>query len=293
MKKNDLPDFDEKKKMAAELRRREEEINDRLDKIYSEQQILTNKISAIEADTEKTTEDIAKSKIEDGTIHEEELQQKCRETIDDFLKDVNIDQANFSLSIMIEYQQMKIFKSLTEENITFGGLKDETKAQLGRKANEFFFADQNGGIYGDELKVVPALFPLSKVMVDKYQPIIKVVEKQPISKLRLKEVDNFDELSKSEEELPEDNEFKKTNKQRVLIFLVIISIIFLGIWSSSAIQYMHISDYKVYKQTYISSLNPLLVSPFKINDTSKMLETINQNLTSFMKCGKKYFLLFL
>ena len=86
-------------------------------------------LAEIEFQTEKQIQDINRAKIEEGFIKEKQLQKKCKDTVDYFLKDINGNNDDIYesiLSIRIEYQNMKIFKALTDLNITFEKLKEET-----------------------------------------------------------------------------------------------------------------------------------------------------------------------
>ncbi len=67
--------------------------------------------------------------------------------------------------------------------MTFRRLKQETRLQFDKGENEFFFADEMGSIYLDELNVKKALFPLDNINIKGYEPIIKVVERYAYNKL--------------------------------------------------------------------------------------------------------------
>ena len=276
-----FPDFNQKKEQYLEVSKREEHLNKELEKIKSDQQIYMNRISEIEGETELINDLISKSKTEDGTINESELQQKCKETIDQFLHDVNLDE-QFSLPIIIEYEQMKIFKNLNDQTMTFGKLKEETQMQFGKEANEFFFSDINGNIFSDELKVIPALFPLSNVKVDKYQSVIKVIDKSPIKKIqdtnakkRLEEMDKLEDI---------DIEQKKTSLLGYREYTIIISgllVVFLGIWCQGCINYMNQDDYKLYNTTYRSTINPLFSQDIvHVDNVSDYLNDVTHKFAS-------------
>ena len=59
--------------------------------------------------------------------------------------------------------------------MTFGRLKEEASVQFDKNENEIFFANENGDIYLDELKVKKALFPFENINIKNYEPKIKVL----------------------------------------------------------------------------------------------------------------------
>ena len=171
--KIDVKDYEKIKEEYKTFLIKERDLEENLNKLRDEEEQLKKNLALIVSQTESQITDINKAKKDEGLINEKELQKKCKEAVDFFLKDINSnDDANNingnNLSIRIEYQNMKIFKSLLDENMTFEKLKDETKLQFGKEANEFYFADDKGNIFLDELKVIPALFPLSKVKIGNY-----------------------------------------------------------------------------------------------------------------------------
>ena len=85
---------------------------------YEEQSKLTNELAAIEAQTEQKIEDINLAKKIEGPINEEELQKKCSIAVEKFLKDINNENGfGINLPIKIEYQNMKINKTILNENV--------------------------------------------------------------------------------------------------------------------------------------------------------------------------------
>ena len=177
-KKITIKDYDAVKQKYAKLLETEKNLNNELNNINEQQKKLVKELADIESSTEQKLEEINKAKLKGSSINQEELHKKCKEAIDHFLIDVYpSNQEGLNLQIRIEYKQMKISKTLTDENMTFEKLKTETKLQFGKDANEFYFTDDEGNIFLDELRVVSALFPLSSVKVDNYEPVIKVVDK--------------------------------------------------------------------------------------------------------------------
>ena len=174
----DINDCDKIMEIYNELLAKETELSKELNSITSTQNKLLGEHSAIETEIERINYEIERAKKEKSSINEEQLNQITTQTIDFFLKNVNsVDLTELNLQIRIEYKQMTIIKTLTNENLTFEKLKEETKLQFGKDANEFFFMDKEGNIFLDELRVVYALFPFTKVKVDKFEPVIRVVDK--------------------------------------------------------------------------------------------------------------------
>ena len=169
--------------------------------------------------------------------------------IDRFLIDVvSNNQVCPELQIRIQYNQMKISKTITDDNMTFAKLKEETKVQFGKDANEFFFCDESGSIFLDELKVVKALFPLSSAKIEKYIPVILVKDKAQYKKKKQKEFIENEEIpfEKKENTFSLKEEIGKYFKQNAIQFYFsIIFIIFLGMWTQSCIVFLKANDYRV------------------------------------------------
>ena len=87
-------------------------------------------------------------------------------------------------SFKIEYGKISISKKvyyliiqIEDDTITFSRLKTETKLLFDKSEKEFFFSDEMGCIYLDELNVKKALFPLENINVKNYEPIIRLVDR--------------------------------------------------------------------------------------------------------------------
>ena len=177
-KKIDISDYEKSKEKYQKLLLTESQLNSELQVVLSQSAKLVDQLSNIDASIDKKLEQIELVKKTENLINEEQLHQNCKEVINRFLIDVvSNNQVGPELQIRIQYNQMKISKTITDDNMTFAKLKEETKVQFGKDANEFFFCDENGSIFLDELKVVKALFPLSCAKIEKYYPLIIVKDK--------------------------------------------------------------------------------------------------------------------
>ena len=125
-KKITIKDYDAVKQKYAKLLETEKNLNNELNNINEQQKKLVKELADIESSTEQKLEEINKAKLKGSSINQEELHKKCKEAIDHFLIDVYpSNQEGLNLQIRIEYKQMKISKTLTDENMTFEKLKTE------------------------------------------------------------------------------------------------------------------------------------------------------------------------
>ena len=259
-------------------------IENELKNYKNKEKKLVQELAEIEFQTEKQIQDINRAKIEEGFIKEKQLQNKCKEAVDYFLKDINGNNDDIyesTLSIRIEYQNMKIFKALTDLNITFEKLKEETKLQFGKEANEFYFADENGNIFLDELKVIPALFPLSKVKIGNYEPIINVVDKiHPKRKIitNIEEFQNMKNLTKIRKKSIKEKFYEWFGKNNLNILYLILYIIWLIFWSKSRLNFLRSTHYRVFKQS-----NQILIdNAFFSKDTTNFMQNLGVSLNRIL-----------
>lgn len=246
----DINDCDKIMEIYNELLAKETELSKELNSITSTQNKLLSEHSAIETEIERINSEIEKAKKEKSSINEEQLNQLTTKTIDFFLKNVNsVDLTKLNLQIRLEYKQMTIIKTITDENLTFEKLKEETKLQFGKDADEFFFMDKEGNIFLDELKVVYALFPFTKVKVDKFEPVIRVVDKNVLRAVK----DQV--IIEPPEEIINETERKLTYKQQIKqyfqknakhLLFSLFYICFIACWSQSCLTYLQAKDYRTY-----------------------------------------------
>ena len=247
-KKIDLKDYDQIKEKYQRLILTESQLNNELDSVLSQSNKIINQLATIDASIEKKLEEIEMAKKTENLINEDKLHQKCKDIIDKFLIDVSQREVGVELQIRMQYNQMKISKTITDDNMTFAKLKEETKVQFGKDANEFFFCDESGSIFLDELKVVKALFPLSSAKIEKYIPVILVKDKAQYKKKKQKEFIENEEIpfEKKENTFSLKEEIGKYFKQNAIQFYFsIIFIIFLGMWTQSCIVFLKANDYRV------------------------------------------------
>lgn len=255
-KKITIKDYDTVKKKYVKLLETEKNLNAELNNINEQQKNLEKELADIESSIEQKSEEINKAKLKGTSINQEELHKKCKEAVDHFLIDVYPgNQEGLNLQIRIEYKQMKITKTLNDENMTFEKLKNETKLQFGKDANEFYFTDDEGNIFLDELRVVSALFPLSGVKVDNYEPVIKVVDKTTNKKKKeITFIKNEEEQFNDKEEGPsllyKIGQFFQKN---LSLYFSIVFIIFLAMWMQSCINFLQAVDHRAIRYSFIDT----------------------------------------
>lgn len=255
-KKITIKDYDAVKQKYAKLLETEKNLNNELNNINEQQKKLVKELADIESSTEQKLEEINKAKLKGSSINQEELHKKCKEAIDHFLIDVYpSNQEGLNLQIRIEYKQMKISKTLTDENMTFEKLKTETKLQFGKDANEFYFTNDEGNIFLDELRVVSALFPLSSVKVDNYEPVIKVVDKT--SNKKKKEItfikNEEEEFNNKEETHSWFDKIGNFFKKNLEFYFAIVFIIFLAMWMQSCINFLQAIDHRAITVSFVDT----------------------------------------
>ena len=293
--KIDIKDYNLIKEKYLNLVNEEQKLTKELNDIYEEQSKLTNELAAIEAQTEQKIEDINLAKKIEGPINEEELQKKCSIAVEKFLKDINNENGfGINLPIKIEYQNMKINKTILNENLTFSKLKDETKLQFGKEADEFYFSDENGNIFLDELRVVPALFPLSEVKIKDYEPRIIVIDKITYKKRKDNEIDDLNYTQtkvRKKKANPFENFIKFFNLKSIkFIVFSVIFIIFLILWIKSCLNFLRADSIRCFRESYQKFFDEYFkdIKPSEILDEIKDLYNLTDDCNS-TDCKNNYF----
>jgi regulator of replication initiation timing len=239
--RNQLLDTEEK------LRLEQEKLNRDLDKVNNEISIKKQKI-----DNFIKEEDIDKVAIP-GT---ESTAQMCERLIDNLLPTTQTE-----ITFTIEYNNSQIEGRLEpEEDYTFFRLKQKFKRQFDKKENEFYFTDERGYVYLDDLSVRKSLFPLKRVSIKDYVPIIRVIEKKSknIGVLDLSKRKNVEE-----EEINifiDPYKFKKrliekAKKNAFSIFHLTSFIIFLIFWCKAAIVFRNSNQFNLMVNSFKTSSN--------------------------------------
>jgi hypothetical protein len=143
---------------------------------------------------------------------------------------------------------MNLERLIEDENIDFNRLKLETKVQFDKNENDFFFTDENGNIYLDNLNIRRALFPLESIVIENYVPTIYVID-------RKNNISDFKEGQKPlqlNSNSTEDNKIKtnwvnrliKTIIARVWKFFNLIAfLVFMICWINSCIFFRNVDEY--------------------------------------------------
>ena len=122
--KIDVNDYEKIKEEYKTFLIKEKDLEEQLNKLIEEEEKLKKNLAIIVSQTENQIIDINKAKKDEGLINEKELQKKCKETVDFFLKDINPNDDLFNingnnLSIRIEYQNMKQNYNLEKRQMSF------------------------------------------------------------------------------------------------------------------------------------------------------------------------------
>ena len=285
--KVDVSKYEEIKNQYIAYKNQASKLEEELKNNIEEEKKLTTELADIEASTEEVNININKAKKEEGA--ENELKNKCKEVVDYFLKDINSNMnvdniIGSNLSMRIEYQNMKIFKSLLDPNITFEKLKEETKLQFGKEADEFYFADENNNIFLDELKVIPALFPLSMVKVRNYEPLIKVIDKIHPKRNKVNINDEEEILNTNDNKIKfsiKDDIIKWLENNYLKILYLICYLIWIILWVKSRLNFLTAEKFKTFQAS-----NQILIDKANFsNDTKDFMKNLGKSLFQMFEFG--------
>ena len=285
--KVDVSKYEEIKNQYIAYKNQASKLEEELKNNIEEEKKLTTELADIEASTEEVNININKAKKEEGA--ENELKNKCKEVVDYFLKDINSNMnvdniIGSNLSMRIEYQNMKIFKSLLDPNITFEKLKEETKLQFGKEADEFYFADENNNIFLDELKVIPALFPLSMVKVRNYEPLIKVIDKIHPKRNKVNINDEEEILNTNDNKIKfsiKDDIIKWLENNYLKILYLICYLIWIILWVKSRLNFLTAEKFKTFQAS-----NQILIDKANFsNDTKDFMKNLGKSRFQMFEFG--------
>jgi len=150
--KNNLTLYEENDQELIKTNFKIEKINEKLQKAINDTDDLNFKAST------------------KALINNDEIKRKCSDYFENFF--IDSEKSLNKLEFEISFGKTVIFKQISNPNITFGELKQETKCHFDREINEFFFVDEKNRIYLDVMKVKPVLFPLQKIAVKNTIPKI-------------------------------------------------------------------------------------------------------------------------
>jgi hypothetical protein len=181
----------------------------------------------------------------DMKFSSEYLDKKSMEVFRHFvteLKNVN------NLQFKIEYEKISLVKQLKDDRIKFADLKQEMKLHIGKKEDEFYFVDENGSIFLDNMNIKCVLFPLSKINIINYLPIIRVVNKSNkidnLNKIQLID-DNKANTNENKIYHNSNREYKFRWKDKILKYFSIFAFfMFIFCYIQSVIFYRNIENYK-------------------------------------------------
>lgn len=255
--KLDIKDYFKVKNLYSKLEKKEEEQEKEYKDLVAKTKKEQEDLQGLQADIQKIDEDIEKNQKKGEIIQQGQLQQKVEEVVDCFLKDSydtrHIGKSREIYKIAIQYNNTKMIKTLQEENMTFDKLKNDTKLQYGKEAEEFFFEDQKGNVFLDDLRVIPALFPFSQAVLDKETPVIYVSDIHSGTRVKKKQI-----VEEAKEEIIEPVKVKKSNLDKFIdfvkshyknIFFMVVLLVFLIMWIESCITFGRPRDQRVYKES--------------------------------------------
>jgi len=215
---------------------------------------------------------------ESALINSEEIKKKCSEFFEEFIMDSH-SQSLSVLEFEIRFGKIVIFKEITNKNLTFKELKEETKSQFDREINEFFFLDEKNRVYLDNMNVKRALFPLEKISVKNTMPKIlvkdifnyeieenyyktpEIIDKDligaPIEKYDLSFIDRI------------NRNFQSYKYIYIKIFLYTLFVIF---WILSCIEFRSLKSFFLIQNTFDEKIFKLI--PSDVNKLNKIFNFI-------------------
>lgn len=245
--------YDRVQTVLGDLRKKRDRLTDNIDMLKGEQNKLNVELVGINMEIENRKEKIDNilndegDKGENTNLKLDDIAAKCKMVLGYFINDVNTDGSRSTLFYKIEYGRLSIMRQVDEENMTFFRLKVETKIQFDKNENEFYFADEEGKIFLDDLNVKKSLFSLSSTTVKGFTPIIRVIDKVD------KAVNNEKLTKKSKSEISENKIYRRLPAaNRLKIFLkenyfklihVIIFGIFFACYINSCMEFRSVADF--------------------------------------------------
>jgi hypothetical protein len=250
-----LEDHEKASEVLRILKDKENTFVSKIENIKQEMTKLQSQIAVVNSEILTLNEKIESSKNESSTgtkdkkISFEELKINCANIINTFIREIphnNINKAN--LRFKIKYGKMNLERLIEDENIDFHRLKLETKVQFDKNENDFFFTDENGNIYLDNLNIRRALFPLESIVIENYVPTIYVIDR----KTNLPDIKEGHKQLQINSNATEDNKTKPNLINRIIrsivvriwkFFNLIAFLVFMICWINSCIFFRNVDEY--------------------------------------------------
>jgi hypothetical protein len=261
-----LEDHEKASEILRVLRDKENEFLTKIDHIKNEMAKLQTESAIVNSEILTLNEKIEITKNESSTgtgakdkkISFEELKSNCANIINTFIREIpsnNIIKAN--LRFKIKYGKMNLERLIEDENIDFNRLKLETKVQFDKNENDFFFTDENGNIYLDNLNIRRALFPLESIVIENYVPTIYVVDRKTnISDF--KDSKSIQISSNLTEDVKHKPNFVKRLVKSIIarvwkFFNLIAFLVFMICWINSCIFFRNVDEYNLLVKPFLNN----------------------------------------
>lgn len=260
-----LEDHEKASEILRVLRDKENDFVTKIDNIKQEMAKLQTEAAIVNSEILTLNEKIEISKNESSTgskdkkISFEELKVNCANIINTFIREIpsnSIIKAN--LRFKIKYGKMNLERLIEDENIDFHRLKLETKVQFDKNENDFFFTDENGNIYLDNLNIRRALFPLESIVIENYVPTIYVVDR----KTNIQDFKDVNKTIQISSYVTEDIKNKPNFVQRLVksilirvwkFFNLFAFLIFMILWINSCIFFRNVDEYNLLIKPFLNN----------------------------------------
>lgn len=262
--------YDQVQAALKDLKTKKERLMIDVDNLKSEGNKLNLELVSVNMEIDARKEKIDSilneggDKGETGNFNLDMMSANCKQVLSNFINDASVEGAKSTLFYKIEYGRLSIMRQVDDENMTFSRLKLETKIQFDKNENEFYFTDEVGNIFLDDLNVKRVLFSLASTTVKGFTPIIKVVDRvnkiakseMPI-KQKSVQLSEIKVTKKMQQSLTHLVEFLKKNYFN--IFHLIIFTIFMACYISSCMMFRSVKDFSAmisyYDRTNLTKLN--------------------------------------
>jgi hypothetical protein len=236
--------------LLEDLKSRRNRLNEDLEKLKTEQERLNKELSTINSKIEERKNVIDEILGDDGSqrLGTDKLNKRCEDLISTFLFE------NRELIFKVEYGKMILSKEIDpRSDMTFKHLKSEIMHQFDKREEEFYFTDEKGAIFLDNLSVRKCLFPLSRVNIRGNMPVLIVIDKKSKLenlKLNIIKIEKLKIDGDVKIEIRKETIIDKIKKNFFMAFHLICFITFILSWIFSAFFYSNIRDYFVLLQTF-------------------------------------------
>ena len=243
------------------LKEKENLLLSEYNELVKEKTALKDEFNNIEIKTEESATRLKNTQIFSEIINEKKLIEGCEEVIGSFLKEINPSNTKIAndYCISVNYNNIQFIRYINDNKYTFENLKKDIKKEIKELDNdEFFFADEKDNIFLEELNVINILFPLKKIKINNYIPVVHIVQIK--EKRKLKQINPIKKIKENTKTVSYIKEIIKKffAKKSFQLYFTISFILFIIFYINFSFNFSKSNDNIIYKTTYEQILNNLL-----------------------------------